>query len=212
MKNYNNYNQKSRNYKPWIIGGLVVVFLGFIFWWGMHQKPNAVNSASASPGVGEMAPAFDLPSANGGDIKLSDYLGKQDVLIYFHEGMSCDPCMQQMPDLEKYRQQFLDMNVAPLYIALDNPDQMKTAIEKYNLQTPVLSYQNARTEVDYNLTKYSMGMGRRAGHTFVLIGTDGKIIWRKDYWPNYGMDVPGGLMFVNGSDIMTAVKQALGKS
>ena len=35
--------------------------------------------------VGEKAPAFSLPSANGGTVSLSDYAGKP-VLLYFSMG------------------------------------------------------------------------------------------------------------------------------
>lgn len=56
-----------------------------------------------------------------------------------------------------------------------------------------------------------MGMQRRAGHTFVLVGTNGKILWRKDYYQGDGMNGPSSnTMFVKGSDILTAVQKALG--
>lgn len=212
MNRYNNYNKK-RSVIPWIVGALIVAGLVFVFWWGMQQKSNQPAGAkSASPGVGEMAPGFNLPSADGKNIKLSDYQGKKNVLIYFNEGMTCDPCIQQMPELEKYMSDFDKLNVQLLYVAFDPPNDLHAAMEKYNIKAPLLSYNTASTERDYNLTQYSMAMERRAGHTFVLVGTDGKIIWRKDYWPGYGMMVPGGLMFVKGSDILSEVKQALGKS
>jgi peroxiredoxin len=34
--------------------------------------------------VGDMAPDFELPSHNGGKIKLSDYRGKKNVFIAFY--------------------------------------------------------------------------------------------------------------------------------
>ena len=203
-------HKRKSSLAGWWIAGLIVLAVVFISWWGATRSAKA-DPSSSTVNVGNIAPDFNLPSTTGGNIKLSDYLDKQNVLIYFHEGLTCDPCIQQMPELEKYRQQFLDMNVVPLYVALDPVDQMKSAVAKYDLQTPVLSYQNANMEVDYDLLPYSMGMDRRAGHTFVLIGTDGKIEWRKDYWPSRGMTVDGGKMFVDGSEILSQIKQTLGK-
>lgn len=34
--------------------------------------------------VGDKAPDFSLPSADGKTVSLSDYVGKQPVLLYFH--------------------------------------------------------------------------------------------------------------------------------
>lgn len=34
--------------------------------------------------VGDTAPAFTLPTADGGDVTLADYQGKQPVLLFFH--------------------------------------------------------------------------------------------------------------------------------
>lgn len=48
-----------------------------------------------------MAPDFALPATNGQTITLSSLCGTRQVLLYFHEGLSCDPCMQQVGELEK---------------------------------------------------------------------------------------------------------------
>jgi peroxiredoxin Q/BCP len=121
--------------------------------------------------------------------------------------------MQQMPELDKYIPEFNKLNVQLLFVAFDPPNQMKAAVAKYHLQTPVLSYNNPNTTVDaaYNLEANSMGMGRRAGHTFVLVGTNGKILWRKDYYQGDGMNGPStNTMFVNGLKILAHVEKALG--
>ena len=34
--------------------------------------------------IGDPAPSFTLPSANGEQVSLADYQGKQPVLLYFH--------------------------------------------------------------------------------------------------------------------------------
>lgn len=45
---------------------------------------SACSSAKASVSVGEPAPDFSLPTADGGMVTLDDYVGKQPVLLYFH--------------------------------------------------------------------------------------------------------------------------------
>lgn len=196
--------------RPWAITAVALAVIGFVGWWGIstmaHQKATQV--AVSSEGV--MAPDFTLPSTTGGNITLSDFRGKKNVLIYFNEGLSCAPCMQQIPELEKNMADFQRMNVEVLAVMLDPVDQLKQAESQYGIkQIPMLSYANAKTEQDYNLLPFSMGMGRRAGHTFVLVGEDGKILWRKDYWPGYGMMIAGGSMFIESKYIVQAVQEHL---
>lgn len=38
----------------------------------------------ASFGVGQPAPDFSLPTADGGTVALDDFVGQQPVLLYFH--------------------------------------------------------------------------------------------------------------------------------
>ena len=183
----------------------VVILVGGVFFLSNSTK------TTARANVGSDAPNFILPATTGQNISLSDYKDKKKVLLYFHEGLTCDPCMQQIPELEKSLGEFEKLNVEVLAISgVDSAGELKESLDRFGIKKiPLLSYTNANTEVDYDLTRFSMGMGRRAGHTFVLVGTDGKIIWRKDYWPGRGHMVDGGTMFVNSSEIVSEVKKAL---
>ncbi|MDQ3028781.1 MAG: peroxiredoxin family protein, partial [Actinomycetota bacterium] len=55
---------------------------------------------SGDPGAGNAAPGFTLPSSTGGEVSLSDYRGRS-VLLYFQEGLMCQPCWDQIRDLEQ---------------------------------------------------------------------------------------------------------------
>lgn len=187
---------------------VAVAVIGFIGWWGVKMSRDQAATIAQSATNAE-APDFTLPATTGGTITLSDFRDKENVLLYFHEGLSCQPCWEQIPELEKGLPEFEKMNVALLSIALDPVEKWKDAIDQYKITTPILSYDAVKTEVDYNLLPYSMGMGRRAGHTFVLVDTDGKILWRKDYWPSRGHMVAGGLMFVSADEVVSEVTAAL---
>lgn len=203
-------NAQKRIMKRTVISVVVIAVIGFIGWWGIRADRQH-KSAVAAVNPGGVPPDFNLPATTGETIQLSDFRGKKNVLIYFHEGLSCDPCIQQIPELEKSLEEFDKLNVAVISVAFDPVDKLKEAAQQYNIKTPLLSYQTAQTEVDYDLLRFSMDMGRRAGHTFVLVGTDGAVKWRKDYWPGRGHMVPGGKMFVESSEIVSEVKTALGQ-
>lgn len=191
-----------------IIGGTIVLLVVIVALSSNQAKPsNSTDVAASRTTVGAVAPDFSLPSTDGRTIHLADYRDKQDVLLYFHEGLTCQPCIDQVAELQKIKSQLDVMNLQTFAIALDSVSDQKAALARINAtEIPSLSYANAQTEVDYDLTRLSMGMGRRAGHTFILVGKDGVIEWRKDYWTGNGMNAPGGTMFVKSDEILTNVK------
>ena len=190
-----------------IIAVTVAIVVGGVM---LFSKTSASPSASNKKAtIGNPAPDFTLPSTENQTVRLSSFRGNKNVLIFFHEGLSCDPCMQQMPELEKSTDEFEKMNIELLYVTFDPVDQSKEAKSRFGIKKPILSYNSANTEVDYDLTNYSMDMGRRAGHTFVLVDTNGQITWRKDYWPGRGHMIAGGTMFVSSNEIVNEVKKFL---
>jgi cytochrome oxidase Cu insertion factor (SCO1/SenC/PrrC family) len=49
-------------------------------------KPASQSSATSGVTVGDDAPAFTLPSADGGAVSLADFRGHKPVLLYFSMG------------------------------------------------------------------------------------------------------------------------------
>lgn len=84
-----------------MIIGVAVVALGVLFYLNNASNPSAnpagTNQAGkyafqvGQPGPGTAAPTFSLPSTAGGTFNLAAYRGKT-VLLYFQEGLTCQPC------------------------------------------------------------------------------------------------------------------------
>lgn len=52
---------------------------------GDDEKPKVVNHDDQSRlNLGDTAPAFTLPTADGGTVSLADYQGQSPVLLFFH--------------------------------------------------------------------------------------------------------------------------------
>jgi peroxiredoxin len=147
---------------------------------------------AGDPGAGNQAPAFTLTSGDGTPVSLADYRGRT-VLLYFQEGLSCQPCWDQIRDLEQNRAALQAAGVDEIVSITTDPATLigrKATDEK--LSTPVLSDPDLAVSRAYDANKYGMMGDMRDGHSFVLVGPDGTIRWRADYGgaPDYTMFLP----------------------
>ena len=183
--------QRSR--VPWIVAILVVV--GLIGLFAIYQSNSSGAGAVSdrydvgSPGIGAAAPEFALPdatapaAAGGGPAitRLSDYRGKT-VLLYFHEVLGCQPCWDQIRDLQKDPAVLRAMGVDQLLTITSGPlDLIAQKMRDDRLTAPALVDTDLRVSTQYAANRYGMMGTSRDGHSFVLVGPDGKIDWRADY-------------------------------
>ena len=152
----------------------------------------AVDYQVGNPGPGKSAPDFTLPSTAGQPVSLSAYRGKS-VLLYFHEGLGCQPCWDQIRDLEKDPAALADAGVDQLLTITSGPTELIT--QKMNddrLASIALADVDLAVSRTYTANLYGMMGESRDGHTFILVGPDGNIQWRADYGgaPRYTMYVP----------------------
>jgi peroxiredoxin Q/BCP len=151
-------------------------------------------------GIGSAAPDFTLPVINGATFTLSAYRGKSNVLLLFDEGLSCQPCLQQMHDLDELNLQFSGLNVTVVSITPDSVSQLQSWATSNGPQYGlVLSDTN---QVAFNLYQPVGSGGTMMTHTFILVNKSGVIVWRQDYGPD--------TMYVQNSEILAHVKNALG--
>jgi len=145
-----------------------------------------------SPAVGAPAPTFRLDATTGKPVGLADYRGRT-VLLYFQEGLSCQPCWDQITDLEKSSTQLRAAGIDQvLSITTDPVGLLTQKARDMRLGTPVLSDPDLAVSRAYHANEYGMMGTSRDGHSFVLVGADGAIRWRADYGgaPKYTMYVP----------------------
>jgi len=206
-------SQRRPPWLPALIAAVVIAaiaILYFVFQSSNHNNSNGSGNGGnrfqvGSPGAGEAAPAFTLPSATGGTTSLASFRGKT-VLLYFHEGLGCQPCWDQLRDLEKdpaaVKAAGVDDVVA---ITTGAPDLLAQKLKDDSLHTPTLADTDLAVSKTYQANMYGMMGEGRDGHSFILVGPDGKIEWRADYGgaPNYTMYVKPSQLF---SDMKTRVQ------
>jgi peroxiredoxin Q/BCP len=184
---------------------IVAVDVLYLVFRGNSQNTAASNGSDrfqvGSPGVGQTAPAFTLTSASGGTVSLSAYRGKT-VLLYFHEGLGCQPCWDQIRDLTKNWSQFQAAGVNDLVtITTGAATLVAQKMHDDGLSATALSDPDLAVSQAYHANQYGMMGTGSDGHSFILVGPTGVIQWRADYGgsPNY-------TMYVAPSQLLTDLK------
>src|SRR6266699_328546 len=179
-----------------MVGGLFAIYSAASHSGG---KTSAYPYQVGSPGPGRSAPAFTLAASTGGTVSLSQYRGKT-VLLFFQEGLSCQPCWNQIADMEKHTAQLSAAGISQVIsITTDPIGPIIRKTSDMGLTTPVLSDPGLAVSKAYGANLYGM-MGMSAdGHTFILVGPDGVIRWRADYGgaPKYTMFLPTTTMLAD---------------
>lgn len=186
--------QRRASQRRWAIGMLAALgVLGLLFLVFRSKAQNASYPyQQGRPGVGQVAPAFSLPSTTGTPVSLAAFRGRT-VLLYFQEGLTCQPCWNQLTSLQraasKVRAAGIDQIVS---ITTDPIALLDQKVADEGIRVPVLSDPSLATSRAYHANSYGMMGTSRDGHTFILVGPDGRIRWRADYGgaPNYTMFVP----------------------
>ena len=73
--------------------------------------------------VGDTAPDFELPAVQGDQhvtVKLSEYLGKQNVVVTFHPLDWTPTCAAQVPAFDSDREKFAALNAQVIDISVDS--------------------------------------------------------------------------------------------
>jgi peroxiredoxin len=189
-----------------VTGGVVaaivlvaVLVLYLVYRHGSGSHDSGYPHVAGDPREGAIAPPFTLTSGTGSPVSLADYRGRS-VLLYFQEGLSCQPCWDQIRDLEQNQSALKSAGVDAVVSITSDPADLigrKAADEK--LATPVLSDPDLAVSRTYDANRYGMMGEMRDGHSFVLIGPDGVIRWRADYGgaPKYTMFLPTDKMLAD---------------
>lgn len=141
-------------------------------------------SESAIPAVGSKAPAFDLPASPEGRFKLSQFKGKQNVVLYFYPRDDTPGCTTEACGFRDGIEQFQSADTVVLGVSTDTVASHQKFATKFSLPFPLLADESHEVAEKYGVWveknmygKKSMGIQRA---TF-LIDKTGKIaaVWPK---------------------------------
>lgn len=162
------------------------------------------------PGPGDPAPPIELASTTGKTFDLATYKGKEDVLLYFQEGLMCQPCWDQIVAIERELPKFKALGMGRIVSITGDPlNLIEQKVGDEGIRSLVLSDPGWTVSDRYDARSYGMMGDSMAGHSFILVGKDGKIAWRADYGgsPDYTMFVPPDALLADLRQGLKQVKQ-----
>ncbi len=127
---------------------------------------------------GKTAPAFQLDSTEGKKIKLSDYKGRKNVVLYFYPKDNTPGCTQEACDFRDSMARLRRRDTEVLGVSPDSIASHEKFRTKYELPFPLLSDENKGMLEKYGVWQEKNLYGRKfmgVVRTTIVIGKDGKI-------------------------------------
>ena len=127
---------------------------------------------------GQKAPAFNLPSTEGGNIRLSDFAGKKHIVLYFYPKDNTPGCTQEACDFRDSLKKLAGKDAVVLGVSPDSVAAHEKFREKFGLNFPLLSDEKREVLHKYGVWKEKSLYGRKfmgVERTTVIIDKEGRI-------------------------------------
>ena len=125
------------------------------------------------PKAGDTAPQFEGTNQDGTVVKLADFAGKKNVLLYFYPKDFTGGCTKEACGLRDRMGELQTNNVTVIGVSFDSVESHKKFIAQYNLNFTLLADPDGKIVGAYDVKMPMMNMAKRVSF---LIGTDGKIV------------------------------------
>lgn len=130
--------------------------------------------------VGDNAPLFTLLNKDSQPVSLTDYIGKQYILVYFYPKAMTPGCTVQAQNLRDSEAELATLNTAVFGISPDEPKRLAKFCERDQLNFTLLSDVDHQVADDFGVWGLKKFMGREYDgihRLSFLIGLDGKIAY-----------------------------------
>ncbi len=128
--------------------------------------------------TGDDAPLFELSDENNVTVSLADYIGVQQVLVYFYPKAMTPGCTVQAQNLRDNQQALLDHNTKVFGISPDEPKRLAKFCQRDQLNFTLLSDVDHKVADAFGVWGLKKFMGKEYDgihRISFLIGLDGKI-------------------------------------
>jgi peroxiredoxin Q/BCP len=153
---------------------------------GTSRGADNMSGATADgPAQGTIAPNFSLTNVVTGKPVTRTSLAGHKTLLFFSEGVGCQPCIIQTADLEK-SQAFAQTGIRLVSVTTDPPSALAQAAGQYGIRTPMLADPTTSMSAAYGMLGHGgMQHPTEDGHAFMLLDANGRVLWHQAYSQMY---------------------------
>jgi peroxiredoxin Q/BCP len=129
---------------------------------------------SGEPGikVGDKAPEFDLPDAAGKRVKLSDFRGKQSVVLYFYPKDDTPGCTKEACSFRDSYESFKEAGAEVIGVSSDSEASHQKFTDKFKLPFRLVADQGGAVRTRYGVPAT---LGLLPGRVTFVIDRDGVV-------------------------------------
>lgn len=130
--------------------------------------------------VGQTAPDFALQNQDKQEVKLSDFLGKKNVVLMFYPLDWSPVCTKEHACLVNDMKRFDQLDAQVLGLSVDSVWSHKAYAEKMGIHYPLLADFQPRGAV---AEKYGVFLAEKGitGRAISIVDREGKLAWHKNY-------------------------------
>jgi peroxiredoxin Q/BCP len=121
---------------------------------------------------GDKAPDFTLPSQDGREVSLHDYLGEKNVVLYFYPKDYSAGCTTETRAFSENYDRILSMDAEVIGVSSDSPESHKGFASKCGVKFPLASDGGGRVRDRYGV---SSSMGFIPGRVTFVIDRQGTV-------------------------------------
>lgn len=128
-----------------------------------------VASDAMSLRVGQKAPEFEVVASSGAKVKLSDFRGKKNVVLYFYPGDFTPICTKETCGFRDMYADLASKDTVVVGISTDSDSSHERFIAEYKLEFPLVSDASRELAKTYGATGFLRNLlGKTARMTFVI--------------------------------------------
>ncbi len=131
-----------------------------------------MTTAPQTPRVGDPAPDFALPSATGGTVRLSDFRGKSEVVLYFYPKDNSPGCSAEACSFRDNYEAFREAGAEVIGVSSDPAGSHERFARRLRLPFVLLSDAGGEVRARYGVPKT---LGVFPGRTTYLIDREGVV-------------------------------------
>lgn len=181
-------------HKSWVLCVLAAAFL-------IAVTPfNAAQAEQKTVKVGDKAPDFVLPNADGNERRLYDLLQNGPVILTFYRGGWCPFCSSQLYEFQANLGRYKEKGAQLVAVSPEKPESMVDTVLKNNLTFEVLSDLGNKVAREYDLI-WVVPKEKREGFEKWLKSTTGMTLAEFNGVDSNELPIPATFIIAQNGDV-----------